>query len=95
VLLHALSDCREPRGALAKFAIEAFPEAAEIIELATSALERGTVIVDCIPISAMADGFPDVKAVSYFNEGQLRIIVGCEMMNVQEQQSSISNFCQR
>jgi hypothetical protein len=59
------------------------------------AFERGAVIVDCVPVSAMSDSFADVKAISYACNGSLRIVIGCEMMNVQEQQSSISNFCQR
>lgn len=95
VLLHALDDYRDSRGSLSKFIHEAFPEAAELLELAAFAFERGTVVVDCIPISAMTDGLSDVKAVAFADNGQLRIIVGCEMMNVREQQSNISNFCQK
>lgn len=94
VLLHALGSYRDPRGSLSKFTLEAFPEAAELLELAAFAFERGTVIIDCIPISAMTDGLFDVKAVAFAHNGHLRIIVGCEMMDVREQQSSISNFCQ-
>jgi hypothetical protein len=95
VLLHALGDFRENRGPLSKFALEAFPEAAELLESAVFAFERGAVVIDCVPVSAMSDSFADVKAISYASNGFLRIIIGCEMMNVQEQQSSISNFCQR
>jgi hypothetical protein len=95
VLLHALGDYRQPRGPLSKFAVEAFPEAAELLESSVFAFERGAVIIDCIPMSAMTDSFADVKAVSYAYDGYLRIIIGCEMMNVHEQQSSISSFCQR
>ncbi len=94
VLLHAIGSCGEPRTSLSRFALEAFPEALELLELAAFAFERGTVIIDCIPISAMTDGLADVKAVAYAHEGHLRIIIGCEMMDVHEQQSSISNFCQ-
>lgn len=94
VLLHALGNCREPRGSLSKFGLEAFPEAAELLEMAVFAFENGSVVVDCIPMAAMTDAFGDVKAISYANQGELKIIIGCEMMSVHEQQSSISNFCQ-
>lgn len=94
VVLHALGDHRDRNGSLARFSLEAFPEATELLEVAAFAFERGTVIIDCIPISAMTDGFADVKAVAFAQNGKLRIIVGCEMMDVREQQSSISNFCQ-
>lgn len=95
VLLHALGNYREPRNSLSRFALEAFPEATELLELAAFAFERGSVVIDCIPMATMTDAFADVKAVSYAANGQLRIIVGCEMMYVDQQQSSISNFCQR
>jgi hypothetical protein len=95
VLLHALGDFRGNRGPLSKFALEAFPEAAELLESAVFAFEHGSVVIDCVPVSAMSDSFADVKAISFACNGSLRIIIGCEMMNVQEQQSSISNFCQR
>ncbi|KAH7383582.1 glycosyltransferase family 4 protein [Cadophora sp. MPI-SDFR-AT-0126] len=94
VLLHALGEYRDPRGSLSRFTLEAFPEATELLEVATFAFERGSVIVDCIPITAMTDGLADVKGVAFAHNGHLRIIVGCEMMDVREQQSSISNFCQ-
>lgn len=95
VILHALGNYREPRTSLSRFALGAFPEAAELLELTVFAFERGSVLIDCIPMAVMADAFSDVKAVSYFSNGQLRIIVGCEMMHMDQQQSSISNFCQR
>jgi hypothetical protein len=94
VLLHALGNCREPRGSLSKFSLEAFPEAAELVEMAVFALETGSVIVDCIPMAAMTEAFSDVRAVTFATGEELKIIVGCEMMSVHEQQSSISNFCQ-
>lgn len=94
VLLHALGNCREPRGSLSKFSLEAFPEAAELLEMTVFAFENGSVIVDCIPMAAMIDAFGDVKAIAYANQGELKIIIGCEMMSVYEQQSSVSNFCQ-
>ncbi|RDL42046.1 UDP-Glycosyltransferase phosphorylase [Venustampulla echinocandica] len=87
VLLHALGSLRDPRTALLKFALEAFPEAEELLELTTFAFERGTVIVDCVSMAAMTDAFPDVKAVSHFAEGHLRIVVGCEMMQQEQEQS--------
>jgi len=95
VLLHALGDYRNAQGPLAKFAAEAYPKAAELLEAAVFAFERGSVVIDCIPMSAMTDSFADVKAISYEFDGVLRIIIGCEMMSVHEQQSTISNFCQR
>jgi len=95
VILHALGDFRGNRSPLSKFASEAFPEAEDLLESAAFAFERGAVIIDCVPVSAMSDSFADVKAISYACDGSLRIVIGCEMMNVQEQQSSISNFCQR
>ncbi|KAL2067476.1 hypothetical protein VTL71DRAFT_1901 [Oculimacula yallundae] len=94
VVLHALGNFRDARGSLSKFTLEAFPEAAELLEMAAFAFERGTVVVDCIPISAMPEGFSELKAVAFTHNGHLRIIVGCEMMDVREQQSSITNFCQ-
>jgi hypothetical protein len=95
VLFHALGDFRDNRGPLSKFALEAFPGATELLESAVFAFESGAVVVVCVPVSAMSDSFADVKAISCAWNGFLRIIIGCEMMNVQEQQSSISNFCQR
>lgn len=94
VLLHSLGNCREPRGSLSKFSLDAFPEAAELLEMAVFALENGSVVVDCIPMAAMSDAFGDVRAIAHASQGDLKIIVGCEMMSVHEQQSSISNFCQ-
>jgi hypothetical protein len=57
VLLHALGDFRENRGPLSKFALEAFPEAAELFEYAVFAFERGAVVIDCVPVSAMSRFF--------------------------------------
>lgn len=94
VLLHALGNCRDPRGSLSMFFLEAFPEAAELVETAVFAFENGSVVIDCIPMAAMSDAFGDVKAIACAKQGELRIIIGCEMMSVHEQQSSISNFCQ-
>ncbi|TVY84657.1 hypothetical protein LSUE1_G001270 [Lachnellula suecica] len=94
VLLHALENYREPRTALLRFALEAFPEAAELLELAALAFESGSVVINCIPIAAMTDAFAEVKAVSYAANGNIQIIVGCELMRMDRQQASISNFCQ-
>lgn len=94
VLLHALGNYRDPRGSLSKFTLEAFPEACELLEVAVFAFERGTVVVECVSMQTMIDEFQDVKAVAYAVAGQIRIVIGCEMMNVYEQQSNISNFCQ-
>lgn len=94
VLLHALGNCREPKSSLSQFCLEAFPEAAELLELAVFALENGSIIVDCIPMAAMTEAFCDVKAITHESGGTLKVIVGCEMMSVHDQQTSISNFCQ-
>lgn len=94
ILLHAIGNCREPRSSLSKFSLEAFPEAAELLEMTVFAFENGSVIVDCIPMAVMTEGFSDVKAVTFATGGELRIIIGCEMMSAHEQQLSISNFCQ-
>jgi hypothetical protein len=92
-LLHALEKYREPRTSLAKFAMEAFPEVTELLELTISAFERGTVIVDCVSMKAMNGIFSDVKAVSHFTNGRLHILMGCAMMDSEPQQSLIRNFC--
>ncbi|KUJ20420.1 glycosyltransferase family 4 protein [Mollisia scopiformis] len=94
VLLHALGNCCDPRGALSKFSLEAFPDAGELLERAVFGFEHGSVVVDCIPMAAMSEAFGDVKAIARDKQGILRIVIGCEMMSVHEQQSSISNFCQ-
>lgn len=94
ILLHALGSYREPRTALSKFALEAFPEATELLELTAFAFERGTIVVDCVPVAAMADTFPDVRAITYSIQGEVHILVGCEMMRSEQQQSSITSFCQ-
>lgn len=94
-LLHALGNYREPRTTLSRFALEAFPQAATILELTTFAFERGTVIVDCVTVAAMSDAFGDVKAVSHFLDGQLHILVGCGMMDEEQDQSTVSHFYQR
>ncbi|KAH8663097.1 glycosyltransferase family 4 protein [Tricladium varicosporioides] len=94
ILLHALGSYREPRTTLSKFALEAFPDATELLELAAFAFERGTIVVDCVPVAAMTDTFPDVRAITYSIHGEVHILVGCEMMRSEQQQSSITSFCQ-
>ncbi|KAF4637772.1 hypothetical protein G7Y89_g291 [Cudoniella acicularis] len=94
ILLHALGNYRDPRTTLIKFALEAFPEATELLELTAFAFERGTLVLDCVPVAAMKDTFPDVKAVTYAIQGEVHIIVGCEIMHSDEQQSGIKRFCQ-
>jgi hypothetical protein len=39
------------------------------LESAVFAFERGAVIIDCIPMSAMTDSLADVKAISYAYNG--------------------------
>ncbi|CAG8982809.1 hypothetical protein HYALB_00001090 [Hymenoscyphus albidus] len=93
-LLHALGNYREPRTTLSKFALDAFPQAKDILELATFAFERGTVIIDCVSVASMNNAFDNVRAVSHFLDGQVHILVGCGMMDEQKDQNTISSFCQ-
>jgi hypothetical protein len=95
VIFQALEQYREPRTALAKFALEAFPEATELLELTISAFNRGTVIVDCVSMKAMKEIAQNVKAVSVFSDGRLHLLVGCAMMDSEPQQKLIHNFCRR
>lgn len=90
VLAGAIRNFRLPQDHL-QIAIEAFPEAAKLLDSALSAFENGSLTIDCVQMSAMT--VTDVKAVSYFCNGHLRIIMGCEMMDTANQQSSISMFC--
>jgi hypothetical protein len=95
ILLHALEHYRQPRTALAKFALEAFPEVTELLELTISAFDHGTLLVDCVSMKAMSGIFEGVKAVSHFSHGRLHILVGCAMMDSEPQQKLIRNFCRR
>lgn len=92
VLLQALRSYSNSRAA-SRVAFEAFPEAAGLLEETIHLFETGAVVIDCIPMAAMTAEFTDVKAICYFANGNLRIILGCEMMDVANQQSSISIFC--
>lgn len=93
VLLNALRTYGNSRATSSAIAFEAFPEAAELLEQTVHVFETGSVVIDCIPMSAMTAEFTDVKAICYFVNSQLRIILGCEMMDVANPQSSISMFC--
>jgi hypothetical protein len=93
LLLHALKNYSNSQATSSEVAFEAFPEAAELLEQTIHLFETGTVVVDCIPMAAITAEFTDVKAICYFVNGHLRIILGCEMMDVANPQSSISIFC--
>ena len=93
VLLHALKNYHNAQATSSRIAFEAFPEAVELLERTVHLFETGAVILDCIPMAAMTAEFTDVKAVGCFANGNLRVIIGCEMMDVANQQSSISMFC--
>jgi hypothetical protein len=93
ILLHALKGYSVPGAASSRVAFEAFPEAAELLKQTVHLFETGSVVLDCIPMAAMTAEFTDIKAVGCFVNGHLRIIIGCEMMDVANQQSCISIFC--
>jgi hypothetical protein len=93
VLLHALKNHHNSQATSSRIAFEAFPEAAELLERTIQLFEAGSVILECIPMAAMTGEFLDVKAVGYFGDGNLRVVIGCEMMDVANQQSSINMFC--
>ena len=93
VLLHALRNCKDGRGQLTRFALEAFPDAADLLEQAILAFENGSIVIDCVPMAVMTEAFSDVRAVSRSFNGDIRIITGCEMVDVLDQQSSIKIFC--
>jgi hypothetical protein len=94
LLQNALRNSKHPEGPLSRFALEAFPGAAEILERSISAFENGAVLIDCISMAKMTNGFAELKAVSCASDGQIRIVIGCETMDAMEQQLSISVFCQ-
>lgn len=94
IFLHTLRRLREQGGTVSGLILDAFPEATELLEMTISAFERGTVAVDCVPVSAMVDGVSNTKAVSLAENGKLRIIVGCEKTDVHRQQSGITSFCE-
>jgi len=91
VMLNAIENCRDACGLLSYFTLEAFPGALEILEQTLSAFENGTVVIDCIPMAKM--NFPRIKALSHVSKGNVKIIMGCEVMNV-SQQHSVNMFCQ-
>jgi hypothetical protein len=95
VLLHALKNYHNFIATSSRIAFEAFPEAAELLERTIHLFETDAVILDCIPMAAMTAEFSDVKAIGCFANGNLRVIIGCEMMDVANQQSSISIFCRK
>jgi hypothetical protein len=95
ILHQALIHYKQPRTALAKFALEAFPEVVGLLELSVSAFDHGTVLVDCVSMRALSGIFKDVKAISHFSDGRLHILLGCAMMDSEPQQELIRNFCRR
>lgn len=92
VLSKAIKNYRNADVPWSGFATQAFPETLEIMEHTLSAFEGGRVIVECVPMAVMS--IPHVKAISYACNGHLRIMMGCEMMDVTQPQSSISIFCE-
>lgn len=93
ILLNALRVYNMPRATPSIMALEAFPESSELFEETIHLFETGAVVIECIPMAAITAEFIGVKAICYFVNGHLRIILGCEMMDVANPQSSISTFC--
>ncbi|KAI1002392.1 hypothetical protein K3495_g5809 [Podosphaera aphanis] len=95
ILLRALGEYRNPHEEYSKFALEAFPNALELLASAVIALDSGEIIIDIVPIKAMADHFGHLNAISCIKNEKLRIFIGCEAVNIYEQVPQINNFCQR
>jgi len=91
VLENAMEDCRGMGSPCKSFALRAFPGALELLHSAVTAFENGSAVIECISMSAMT--MPDVKAITYAGNSQLRIIMGCQMVDISDKQSSIEMFC--
>ncbi|POS88089.1 hypothetical protein EPUL_000337 [Erysiphe pulchra] len=75
ILLYSLGIYRNPREDFSKFVLKAFPNAASILELVVMYLERGDVVIDCVPMKIMTDDLINLRAVSYFKNDRLQFSV--------------------
>ncbi|RKF62390.1 putative glycosyl group 1 family protein [Erysiphe neolycopersici] len=94
ILLYSLGIYRNPREDFSKFALKAFPNAASMLELVVMYLERGDVVIDCVPITIMTDNLINLRALSCFKNDRLQIVFGCDMEKINKQQSVITKFPQ-
>ncbi|KAM3074372.1 hypothetical protein ACMFMG_002820 [Clarireedia jacksonii] len=98
ILQHAVQLFKQVQGSsidsLPSLALEAFPEGVQLLEEAITAFESGKILVECVSMTSLSGNFKDLKAISCDHGDRIKIVVGCEMMNSMDQQSSISNFCQ-
>ena len=91
-IVQAINHFQGPCGLSSCTALEAFPEALELLEQVLIVFENGTVVIDCISLEAIAA--PNINAISCFLDGYVHLIVGCERYEG-SQQHSINTFCQR
>lgn len=91
-ILQAIGHFSGNFGITSSSAIEAFPDVHELLEQVLTAFESGTIVVDCISLEAISA--PNMKAISYFSEGCIHLIVGCELSDG-SQQNSMNMFSHR
>ncbi|KAG9248806.1 glycosyltransferase family 4 protein [Calycina marina] len=88
----AIDNFKGPDDLNSCFAVEAFPNALEVLEHVLSAFESGAIIVECVTLEAIT--VPNPQAVSYVHNNCIRLIVVCELIEG-SQQHSYDAFCQR
>ncbi|EPQ63420.1 Bgt-5071 [Blumeria graminis f. sp. tritici] len=92
ILLGSVKVLRDLNIEYTQFAIEAFPNLADHIELIAAYFKRGDAVIEFVSAKNISDQFNDVNAISYSEHGKIRVIAGYKTIEIDERQRSSIKF---